>query len=84
VATPGKRLHPERSPAERLHGERLRTGRLVALFLLGGLLFDAPLLRVASGDAWLGGMPRAWVYLFGAWACLITLIALAARAPAGD
>lgn len=53
--------------------------------LLGGLLFDAPLLRVASGDAWLGGLPRGWVYLFEAWACLITLIALAARAPSsGD
>jgi hypothetical protein len=49
--------------------------RLVALFLLGALLFGYPLLALFDvvGSVW--GMPLLYVYLFGAWAVLIVLMA---------
>ncbi len=63
--------------------ERLRSARLVALFLLGCLGFTAPLLRLASGERWLAGLPFTWVYLYGLWALLILLIAVVVR-PRGE
>jgi hypothetical protein len=49
--------------------------RLVALFLLGALLFGYPLLALfdIGGTVW--GMPLLYIYLFGAWAVLIVLMA---------
>ncbi len=59
--------------------ERLRPARLVALFLLGWLGFNTPPLRLASREAWVAGLPLTWVYLFGVWALLIALLAMALR-----
>jgi hypothetical protein len=50
--------------------------RLVALFLLGCLLFSYPLLALFDGGGELFGIPRLFAYLFGAWAALIVLVAL--------
>jgi len=50
--------------------------RLVALFLLGCLLFNYPLLSLFAGPAEVVGMPLLYVYLFVAWAVLIVLIAV--------
>jgi hypothetical protein len=61
--------------------ERLRPARLVALFLLGWLGFNTPPLRLVSRDAWVAGLPLTWVYLFGVWALLIALLAVALRPP---
>jgi len=49
--------------------------RLVALFLLGALLFAYPLLALfdVGGTVW--GVPLLYAYLFGAWAVLIALMA---------
>jgi hypothetical protein len=49
--------------------------RLVALFLLGGLLFSFPLLALFNGGGMLFGIPLLYVYLFGAWAVLIACMA---------
>ncbi len=52
---------------------------MVALFLLGALLFNAPLLLLFDVRAFVFGIPVLFVYLFLAWAALIVLMALNAR-----
>ena len=50
--------------------------RLVALFLLGCLLFNYPLLNLFSNGGEVFGIPLLYVYVFGVWAALIGLMAL--------
>jgi len=50
--------------------------RLVALFLLGCLMFNYPLMYVFSVDGRVFGIPILFAYLFTAWAALIVLIAV--------
>jgi hypothetical protein len=51
-----------------------RTGpRLLALFLLGCLLFNYPLVALFNVSATLAGVPMLYAYLFSAWALLIVL-----------
>jgi hypothetical protein len=64
-----------------LHADQ--SARLVALFVLGWLLLSYPLLALFNRKASLFGLPLLYVYLFGAWALLIALMAWAvARARA--
>lgn len=52
--------------------------RLVSIFLLGCLLFTFPLLAIFnSSRATVFGIPLLYAFLFGAWAVLIVLMALA-------
>ena len=53
--------------------------RLVALALLGFLLFNYPLLSLFSTDRTLLGVPVLYAYLFASWAALIALMALVVR-----
>jgi hypothetical protein len=50
--------------------------RLVALFLLGFLLFNYPLLDLFAGPTQVWGIPVLYVYVFAVWALLIALLAL--------
>jgi hypothetical protein len=50
--------------------------RLVALFLLGCLLFNYPLLDLYSHGGEVFGIPLLYVYVFGVWAAFIALMAL--------
>jgi len=50
--------------------------RLAALFLLGFLLFNYPLLTLFTGSNHVFGIPLLYVYVFAAWALLIGLMAL--------
>jgi hypothetical protein len=54
----------------------LKGQRLVALFLLGGLLFNYPLLAVfnIAGEAF--GIPALYAYIFLSWALMIGLLAI--------
>ena len=54
----------------------LKGQRLVALFLLGCLLFNYPLFSLFAGAANLMGVPLLYVYIFFAWALLIALMAV--------
>lgn len=54
----------------------LRGQRLVALFMLGCLLFGYPLLALFDSGGELFGIPRLFAYLFAAWALLIVLMML--------
>ena len=53
--------------------------RLVALFLLGNLLFNYPLLALFNQPRMVLGIPMLYVYVFGAWAMLIVLLAVVAE-----
>ncbi len=57
--------------------------RMAALFLLGLLLFNPPLLNVfdAGAEITVFGIPLLYLYLFSAWAVLIFLTALAINLP---
>jgi len=50
--------------------------RLTALFLLGCLLFNDPVLSLFSNGTDILGIPLLYAYLFAAWTILIALIAL--------
>ncbi|HYA20629.1 MAG TPA: hypothetical protein VEG25_08305 [Burkholderiales bacterium] len=49
--------------------------RLVALFLLGCLLFNYPLLYLFNSSREIFGIPLLYAYIFAAWAMLIGLMA---------
>ena len=57
-------------------GEDTKNRRLVALFLLGCLLFNYPLLYLFNVGEAVFGVPLSYVYIFIAWAALIVLMAL--------
>jgi hypothetical protein len=71
--------------------EMIRGKRLIAVFLLGVVLLNFPLLAVVEASGQLFGLPALFVYLFGAWAGLIVCLAAIVerrpsrpRAPEGD
>ena len=51
----------------------------VALFMLGCLLFNYPLIELFDRPVLVAGVPLLYAYLFGAWALLIALAAWIAR-----
>lgn len=53
-----------------------RRERLAAAFLLGMLLFNPPLLAVASRDVLIAGIPLLYLWLFGGWLVLVVVLAL--------
>ena len=53
--------------------------RLVAIFLLGLVAFQPPLLSVFSIDARVLGIPILYFYLFVAWGLLVGLVWLATK-----
>ena len=57
-------------------GSSLKGQRLLALFLLGCLLFNYPLFSLFAGAANVMGVPLLYVYIFFAWGLLIALMAV--------
>jgi hypothetical protein len=57
-------------------GPGIKGQRLVALFLLGVLLLNYPLLNLFASDGRILGIPVLYAYVFSAWALLIALMAL--------
>jgi hypothetical protein len=56
-----------------------RSERLVALCVLGALLFNYPLLALFNRATLIGGIPLIYAYIFAAWTLLIALLAIVAR-----
>jgi hypothetical protein len=56
-----------------------RNRRLSALFWLGLILFNYPLLSLFDVPKTLLGIPLLYAYLFGVWLLLILFLALTAR-----
>ena len=50
--------------------------RLAALFLLGFLLLNYPLLDLFAGPGHVLGIPALYIYVFAVWALLVALMAL--------
>lgn len=50
--------------------------RLVAVFLLGCVLFNYPILYIFNSPRTLFGVPALYAYLFASWLALIALVAL--------
>jgi hypothetical protein len=50
--------------------------RLVAIFLLGCVLFNYPVLLLFNSPGMLFGIPVLYAYVFVAWTALILLMAL--------
>jgi len=53
--------------------------RLSALFILGWLAFNYPLLSLFNGTGTWFGIPRLYAYLFVAWSLFIGLLAFIAE-----
>jgi hypothetical protein len=58
--------------------------RLVALFLLGVLLFTPPFLGIFNTPETVLGVPSLYLYLFTAWTLLIVLVMLAIESSDAD
>lgn len=54
----------------------VKSQRLVAVFLLGVVLFNYPVLALFNRAAEVFGIPVLYVFIFDAWAALIGLLAL--------
>jgi len=54
----------------------VKSQRLAALFLLGVVLFNYPVLALFNRAAEVLGIPVLYAFIFGAWAALIGLLAL--------
>lgn len=59
--------------------DRLRNGRLVAVFLIGLVLFNYPLLSLFNMDVLFMGIPLYYAYMFAAWLAVIVLMAWITR-----
>ena len=57
-----------------------RAQRLIALCMLGALLFNYPMLALFNVPAAVFGVPVLYAYIFIAWALLVALMALVAEA----
>ena len=64
-----------RATERNMNKPNVKGQRLIALFLLGNLLFNYPLLALFNRAETLLGVPVLYVYVFGAWALLIALLA---------
>ncbi len=63
--------------------ENVTGERLIAVFLLGCLLFNYPLLDLFNSDAEVFGIPLLFAYIFAAWMLLIGLMAWIVEAHPG-
>jgi hypothetical protein len=66
----------EAAPHRPTRSATLTGQRLIALFLLGCLLFNYPLFALFESSAHVAGLPLPHLYVFVAWALLIALMAL--------
>jgi hypothetical protein len=57
---------------------------LIALFVLGALVFAPPLLIIFNKATRFFGIPALYFYLFAVWAALIALVALAVERRHAD
>lgn len=67
---------PTSPPSAPPPSRRAGTDRLIALFLVGVVAFNPPLLRVFGAGDTLFGLPLLYVYALGVWAGVIALSAV--------
>jgi hypothetical protein len=59
-----------------MYRSRLTAQRLAALFLLGCVLFNYPVLALFNRAASVFGVPVLYAWIFGAWLALIAVMAV--------
>ena len=59
--------------------DRLKTARTVSTAAVGAVALNYPILGLADTETLVLGVPALYAYLFGVWALIIALIALAIR-----
>jgi hypothetical protein len=64
--------------------DKLSNQRLAAVFVLGGILFNHPILSLFDRPVTWGGVPLLYIYLFLLWALLIGVIRLIAHRGASS
>lgn len=57
--------------------------RLAAIFMMGCILLNYPILSLFGGRGEIAGIPLLYAYAFGAWSLLIGLMALVIERPPG-
>ena len=57
-------------------GSSIKGQRLTALFLLGFLLLNYPIVSLFAGSTFVFGIPLLYAYVFFAWALLIAWMAV--------
>ncbi len=57
-----------------MNRQRLTGSRLAAIFLLGSVLLNYPLLSLIDSQADVLGVPALYAYVFAAWGGLIALM----------
>lgn len=57
---------------------------LIALFALGALLINYPLVHLFGGDRLVFGIPLLYLYLFVCWAAIIVIIAIIVERRTGS
>jgi hypothetical protein len=57
--------------------------RLAAIFLMGCVLLNYPIIALFGGPSEIAGVPLLYAYAFGVWVVLIALMAWAIERP-GD
>jgi hypothetical protein len=58
-----------------MNGSSIAGQRLIAIFLLGCILLNYPILFLFDRIDTFFGVPSLYVYIFGAWSLLIVLMA---------
>jgi hypothetical protein len=66
-----------------MNQSNIKRQRLAALFVLGLLLLNNPLLELFAGAGKLFGIPGLYLYVFVIWALLILLVALVVETGKG-
>jgi hypothetical protein len=57
--------------------------RLAAIFTMGCVLFNYPILSLFARDGEIAGVPLLYAYAFAAWALVIALMAVVLSRPRG-
>jgi hypothetical protein len=57
--------------------------RLAAIFMMGCILLNYPILSLFGGPREIAGIPLLYAYTFGAWTLLIGLMVLVIERPRG-
>jgi hypothetical protein len=55
--------------------------RLIAIFMIGAVLLNYPILSLFTVDAEIGGIPLLYAFVFATWTALIGLMAFAVERP---
>lgn len=56
-------------------------GRLIAIFMMGAVLLNYPILSLVAADARIAGVPLLYAWVFATWTLLIGLMAFAVERP---